>query len=213
MNSGESPANPALSPPDNDLYFRLNPPPQPPTPFHLENMRTRKGPYLQLENANPYSLSELYGVGNFGQLGDPADPDGNGGIVLCDEYKRVRSSTTGKRLGSPILYYKANISSTLHDDTSLITAGQSIYNVTDNQELIDVGIVWDPASGFVHPMASPGGTDPDGNPANWTKFYEITRDEKVSVIPRPKMVDSYILISAGYDGLYGTKDDVFNFGD
>ena len=77
---------------------------------------------------------------------------------------------------------------------------------------IDVGIVWDLAVGFVHPMAS-AGTDPDGNPADWTKFYKNTRDEKVSVIPRPKMVDSYILISAGYDGLYGTRDDVFNFGD
>jgi len=173
-------------------------------------MRTRKGPYLQLENANPYSLLELYGGGNFGQLGDSADP--NGGIVLCDEYKRVRSPTTGKKIGSPILYYRAEVSSTTHDDTSLTTARQSIYNCMDNQELIDVGIVWDPASGYVHPMAS-SGTDRDGNPVTWKKFYTITRDEKVGVIPRPKMVDSYILISAGYDGLYGTKDDVFNFGD
>jgi len=195
----------------NDLYFRCNPPPQPPTPPYLENMRTRKGPYLQLENANPYSLLELYGEGRFGNLGDTScDP--NGGIVLCDEYKRVRSSTTGKRLGSPILYYKADVSSTLHDDTSLTKARQSIYNCMDNQELIDVGIVWDPASGYVHPMAS-GGTTGDGVAADWTKFYKNTRDEKVSVIPRPKMVDSYILISAGFDGLYGTKDDVFNFGD
>jgi hypothetical protein len=27
------------------------------------------------------------------------------------------------------------------------------------------------------------------------------------------MADSYILISAGFDGEYGTSDDVFNFGD
>ncbi len=195
---------------DNVLYFRLNPPPKPPTQFYLDNMRTRKGPYLQLESANPYSLSELYGVGNFEQLGDTADP--NGGIVLCDEYKRVRSPTTGNKIGSPILYYRADVSSTTHDDTSLTTARQSIYNVMDNQELIDVGIVWDLASVYEHPMAS-SGTDRDGNPADWTKFYKNTRDEKVSVIPRPKMVDSYILISAGYDGLYGTRDDVFNFGD
>lgn len=195
----------------NDLYFRCNPPPQPPTPPYLENMRARKGPYLQLESANPYSLLDLYGAGNFGNLGDTScDP--NGGIVLCDEYKRVRSPITGKKIGSPILYYRANISSTTHDDTSLTTARQSIYNCMDNQELIDVGIVWDLASGYKHPMGSIG-TDPDGNPVDWTKFYKNTRDEKVSVIPRPKMVDSYILISAGYDGLYGTKDDVFNFGD
>ena len=193
-----------------DLYFRLNPPPSPPTQPYLENMRTRKGPFLQLESANPYSLSELYGVGLFEQLGDSADP--NGGIVLCDEYKRVRSPTTGKKLGSPILYYRADVSSTTHDDTDLTTARQSIYNVADNQELIDVGIVWDLATGYKHPMG-PSGMTSEGIAADWTKFYKNTRDEKVSVIPRPKMVDSYILISAGYDGLYGTKDDVFNFGD
>jgi hypothetical protein len=30
-------------------------------------------------------------------------------------------------------------------------------------------------------------------------------------LPRPYRRDSYILISAGYDGLYGTADDVLNF--
>jgi len=195
-----------------DLYFRLNPPPQPPTQPYLENMRARKGPFLQLESANPYSLLELYGVGNFENLGDTScDP--NGGIVLCDEYKRVRSPITGNKIGSPILYYRADVSSTTHDDTSLTTARLSIYNCRDNQELIDLGIVWDIASGYAHPMADTGTTTPDGLSPEWEIFYRMTRDEKVSVIPRPKMVDSYILISAGYDGLYGTKDDVFNFGD
>jgi type II secretory pathway pseudopilin PulG len=178
----------------NYLYFRLcNPPPTPPTPASLENMRLRKGPYLQLENANPYSLLDLFGAGNYGSLGDPTcDP--NGGIVLCDEYMRIRHTTTGKRVGSPILYYKADISSTTHDDTSVPTARLSIYNCRDNQELIDVGIAWDIASTSVHPMASAGST-PDGFPADWTIFYEMTRDEKIDATPRPKMVDSYILIS------------------
>ncbi len=194
-----------------DLYFNCNPPPTPPTPLYIENMRARKGPYLNLENANPYSLLDLYGAGNFDQLGGPTcDP--NFGIVLCDEYKRIRNTRTGKRVGSPILYYKADISSTTHDDTSVPTARLSIYNCQDNQELIDLGIAWDLASGFVHPMAD-GGTDPDGNPAEWEIFYRMTRDEKIDVTPRPKMVDSYILISAGYDGLYGTRDDIFNFGE
>ncbi len=174
-------------------------------------MRLRKGPYLNLENANPYSLLDVYGAGNFGQVGGPTcDP--NRGIVLCDEYKRIKNTTTGKRIGSPILYYKANVSSARFDDTSPTTARQSIYNCMDNQQLIDIGIAWDLGSGFEHPMAS-GGTDPDGNPASWKKFYEVVRDQKVGVMPRPKMQESYILISAGYDGLYGTRDDVFNFPD
>jgi hypothetical protein len=203
--------NAALPAPYDDLY-----PCNPPTPYtdvqYQENLRSRKGPYLQLENANPYSLLDLYGAGNFGSLGDiSCDP--NGGIVLCDEFKRIRSTTTGKRLGSPVLYYKADISSTKHDPTA---PSRSIYNSRDNQEIIDLGIAWHPASSPTtdpkHPIGS-SGNDPDGNPADWTEFYRMTRDEKVDVFPRPKMVDSYILISAGYDGLYGTRDDVFNFGD
>jgi len=201
--------NPALPAPYNELYPR-NPPTPYTAPQYLENLRSRKGPYLQLENANPYSLLDLFGAGNYGSLGNEADP--NGGIVLCDEYKRIRNTTTGKRVGSPILYYKADISSTTHDDTSATTAEQSIYYFRDNQELIDLGIAWDIASSSVHPMAS-SGTTPDGFAAEWEIFYRMTKDEKVDVIPRPKMVDSYILISAGYDGLYGTRDDVFNFGE
>jgi hypothetical protein len=30
---------------------------------------------------------------------------------------------------------------------------------------------------------------------------------------RPRMVDQFILISAGSDGIYGTADDITNFGD
>ena len=45
---------------------------------------------------------------------------------------------------------------------------------------------------------------------NPEKFYEITRDYRIS-IERPYRAHSYILISAGVDGLYGTGDDVFNF--
>ncbi|MHC4572071.1 MAG: prepilin-type N-terminal cleavage/methylation domain-containing protein [Planctomycetota bacterium] len=193
----------------NDLYFNCNRPPKPPTLPYIENMRLRRGPYLNLENANPYSLLDLYGAGNFGQVGGPTcDP--NRGIVLCDEYKRIRSTTTGKRLGSPILYYKADVSSTLFDYSSDDNARKSIYNYRDNLQLIDVGIAWDLA--FAHPIASNGMTHDNLSP-EWQKFYEIIRNEKVGVTPRPKMTDTYILISAGYDGLYGTRDDIFNFGD
>jgi hypothetical protein len=46
-------------------------------------------------------------------------------------------------------------------------------------------------------------------------FYKETWNQNVQVPGnRPYRADSYILMSAGFDGLYGTKDDVFNsFGD
>ena len=44
------------------------------------------------------------------------------------------------------------------------------------------------------------------------KFYEETWNEKVEISTgRPYRMDSYILMSAGFDGLYGTRDDIFNF--
>ena len=44
---------------------------------------------------------------------------------------------------------------------------------------------------------------------NW--FYDCTKSDKIVNPPRPYKASSYILISAGYDGEYGTADDVYNF--
>lgn len=194
--------NSALTPPYDDLY----PSPLQPEvdPVHRENLKARKGPYLSLDGANVNTLLGLYGTGSFGSLGDPADP--NGGVVLCDDYPRVRHQTLGRRVGMPILYYKADISKNLHD---IAQVALSIYDYRDNHELVDLALPWDTPHN--HPMAT-AGTTPDGDPVDPEIFYENTKDEMVTSIPRPVKSDSYILISAGFDGLYGTEDDVFNFG-
>ncbi len=44
-------------------------------------------------------------------------------------------------------------------------------------------------------------------------FYDYIRDPKIAARPWPYRPDSYILISAGADGLYGTGDDIRNFED
>ena len=43
-------------------------------------------------------------------------------------------------------------------------------------------------------------------------FYEYIRDPKIMATPWPYRPDSYILISAGADGEYGTGDDITNLG-
>ena len=188
--------NPALSPND-DLY---------PEPFnpdtdsdHRKNLRTRKGPYLKLEGANVYPLVDLYGKGNT----SPFDPCS---VVLCDEYPRTRNQITGKRVGMPILYYRANTSRLKHNYAD---REESIYNSDDNQDLVDLGLPWDIGGGS-HPIASTG-TTPDGDSADPAIFYVMTRDKNISATARPCRADSYILISAGFDSLYGTRDDIFNF--
>ncbi len=165
-----------------------------------DNLKARKGPYLQLEKANTYRLWHLYG----GRTGVFSEDNGPYLFVLCDEYTRVRNQNTGGKIGMPILYYKANTSNTIHDPTGSYPTGPDddngyIYNYWDNQELVNLGLPWDTTG--THPLAA----DP-------AKFYEITRDDRIDIATgRPYRPDSYILISAGFDGLYGTDDDVFNF--
>ena len=162
-----------------DLY-PVNPP--------EDNLKARKEPYLQLEHANAYELQDLYA----NTAGFKKDS-----IVLCDVYTRVRSRGTGKRVGMPVLYYKADTSKTAHsldnpDDPN------NIYNYRDNHTLLGLGVPWDPNE--KHPLFT-----------NPKIFYEMTKNKKVKTKSSPHRADSFILISAGYDGLYGTKDDIVNF--
>ena len=162
------------------------------------NLRARRGPYLQLENANTYRLWHLYG----GNTGAFSGDKGEYLFVLCDVYNRVKNQDTGKKIGMPILYYRADTSNTKHDPNGPFPiAGDDkdyIYNYLDNDELVKLKKPWD---GSDHPL--------EGEPE---RFYEITRDERIDIdTGRPCRPDSYILISAGFDGEYGTDDDVFNF--
>jgi len=156
--------------------------------------------YLQLENANAYKLKCLYGN---------APPPLRELHVLCDEYSKVTYNNpdladrmNGKRVGMPVLYYKANASNTGHSKTEA-DQGRSTYDYRDNHMLVGFGMPWM--------------TPPPPNPASTHKlfqnpdlFYQKTVNEKVT-ISRPHRADSYILFSAGYDGDYGTDDDIFNF--
>ncbi len=44
-------------------------------------------------------------------------------------------------------------------------------------------------------------------------FYEAIRDKKATAVAKPYNESTYILMSAGWDGMYGTRDDVYNFAD
>ncbi len=166
----------------------------PPAPLP-GNLSARKGPYLQPENANAYQIGDIYGSRTGSFLADT--------FVLCDVYERQMES--GNKTGMPILYYKANTAYNLHDETlgmSKLDNAGNIYNYLDNQGLVALGKPWGSAQG-------PHALDPDGGIP--TRFYQNTRSDKISTASRPFRADSYILISAGWDGDYGTADDICNF--
>jgi hypothetical protein len=107
--------------------------------------------------------------------------------VLCDTYIHKRPS--GKKTGMPILYYRADQLGHAHQ------AGDpnNIFNCMDNHALLALGVPGDPNK--VHPLIDP------------ERFYLNTANPE----GQPYRSDSFILISAGWDGLYGTADDIYNF--
>ncbi len=165
----------------------------------IADTSARKGPYLPIENANAYRLQDIYGETGTG----PFEP---GHFVLCDVFGRVTHRGTGKRIGMPILYYKANTANTMHDDANPENP-DNIYDYHDNQDLLMLGKPWDPPidGGVPHKLARE-----EGRPAG-ERFYMNTLNEQVTTRPRPYRADTYILISAGNDGEYGTADDICNF--
>ena len=211
---------------DKDSGIQLYPvAPSPITAAYAENLKSRKGPYLPLENANAYKLKYLYGAGNTGALYQER-------FVLCDVYGNVTlkpDSTEAKKVsgkaGMPILYYKANVAGIVHpvkisgvldNGVALPTTddpnSMCFYNHWNNEDLVALGMPWAPT--MAHPMAA-GGSDLRGITATPYNFYNRIWDSKIynatTLIYRPYRSDSYILMSAGFDGEYGTADDIFNF--
>jgi hypothetical protein len=158
-----------------------------PVDLRNRNLKARKGPFLQAENANAWRLVDIYGKGNTGPLLETT-------FVLCDTYTRVRPS--GEKTGMPILYYRANPSGIAHDVVNPDNP-QNTYRYQDNQALLALGV---PGQlGATHPLADP------------KRFYLNTQDYRTPSRPARDRRDSFILISAGADGLYGTADDICNF--
>jgi prepilin-type N-terminal cleavage/methylation domain-containing protein len=153
----------------------------------------RRGPYLELATFDAFRLGNI-SIRYSGLFFDTG-PLAPNTFVLCDvfgEKKIMLSNGKTIRAGAPILYYRAN--------TSAKTI-REIYNVQDNDALVQVK---QQADNKEHPLTRPGGP--------FQYFYEYIRDPKIIARPWPYRPDSYILISAGADGLYGTGDDIRNFG-
>jgi hypothetical protein len=170
-----------------------------PAALRENNLRARKGPFLQAENANAYQMQDIYGTNIGPFLGTT--------FVLCDVYSRQMQS--GKKTGMPVLYYKADTANSYHDPnlaaamTPMDSRG-NIYSFLDNQELVKLGKAWQAggtSSGVSnnHKMMDP------------IRFYQNTRIDQITTTQRPQRADTFILISAGWDGEYGTADDICNY--
>jgi prepilin-type N-terminal cleavage/methylation domain-containing protein len=168
----------------------------PPPPIPTQNLDERRGPYLELATTSAFKLGDLYGAALASTQLPPST------FVICDSYgvkKVTLASGETVKAGTPILYYRANTASKTIDPAVL--PHLRIYSIMDNVPL--TAQLTSIADGQGHEL---------GDPANPQLFYDFIRDPKVEARPWPYRPDSYLLISAGADGLYGTKDDICNFG-
>ncbi|HPD31207.1 MAG TPA: type II secretion system protein [Phycisphaerae bacterium] len=126
----------------------------------------------------------------------------------------------------PILYYRANPAGTLiagvQTALSPGAAGLGIYDLYDNFTF--TGVVnpvdnqfgprlnrpqgLDFGAGRIHPLGQLG--NPLNPGATLRTFSYMIWDSNVLALPRPQRPDTFILISAGPDHLYGTPDDIGN---
>ena len=180
-----------------------------------ENIKKRKT-YLQLENANATQIRDIWGLANV-QSYSAFEPNS---IVLCDVYSKATNETTGRKIGMPVLYYKADPTKTAFPSNADLTGNCQTYNYDpyiydyrDNGGLVFIPLPWN--TSWYHPMAcfpGSGGKTSAGVPPDPRIFYQKISNKKMpSSNPWPYRADTFILMSAGYDGEYGTGDDIFNF--
>jgi len=168
-----------------------------------QNVEEREGPFIELENANAYKLGDIYADI---QAFDPL----NVNYVLCDVYAEKRTlavNQTSRKTGMPILYYRArteNFEQVYNNAAPGLTDGidDDIYYYHDNENLLLLGAPDDGTQ--IHPIA-------DGVGDDWQDFENMILNPEITTINRPYRAGSYILISAGKDGRYGTADDITNF--
>ena len=160
-----------------------------------ENIQART-PFMELEKANGYKMSDVYGIdGLISSATSNFDP---ASVVLCDEYGKKRSG--GKKTGMPVLYWRANTTGMDQDNeaTAVGAVRDDIYEYADNEEIL---------------LSAPAGTDATAQAMLVGIDFDkaILNPDVPAGLLRPYRASSYILISAGKDGYYGTADDITNF--
>ncbi len=195
----------------------------PPQPALAASLRERNK-YTDAENIKAYRLQDVYNwtITSGASFYTPsavfqATADDTPNAVIGDVFQRADikgtrcPSRAGQKVGMPVLYYKADPAKLAHDALTCPAVGipnQNIYNFDDNYAITALGCPWESARATEHPMSltcsMPGTPGP-------LLFYQAITNDKVTSTPRPHNEDGYILFSAGWDGLYGTQDDVYNF--
>jgi len=166
-----------------------------------EAKRPRVGPFCS--DAMTKDLSSVANMEQAGLVKNPAAHPLSGSVEMTlpffvDAFK------------NPILYYRARRSASF-----MVTdpgAKIGVYDHRDNQFLTGtgggVGVHFNSKSG--HLINGTSAPDATGSPAP-IGFSRYILDDKVTARPTPVMRETFLLISPGYDGIYGNSDDITNW--
>jgi len=183
-----------------------------------DTLALRQDPYVPAETANAFQLGNSGTT--FGLFSSPPASWDALSLVLCDTFGKtliqLRNGQT-KRAGAPLLYFRANpLAKTIRGNAQNLE--DLTYNFNDNAAFVQMRAAQ--RKDAVRPLAevvnqvSPAdffyGLDDPAN--NVTGALGYIQDPTGTIRAKAYNPDSYLLISAGEDGIYGTPDDICNFG-
>lgn len=185
----------------------------------------RKGPYFELKHSDLMMPDDMWGslTGGAGSLQATECP------VLTDVFTFNKvTDTNGEniKIGSPVLYFKAEPTKRFRVDHTRravtnptpVDYNKWVYDLDDNIDILNLnwlredGIAGDTTHYSIDPDSSEK-ADPGNGTMESQYFYEFItqREDTDRDFFKSYNKDTYILLSAGWDGIFGTKDDVGNF--
>jgi len=187
-----------------------------------KSVNRRKPLYIEMKDDGAYALEDVYGAGNIGNIFSPAAMGGRRAPVMTDIFRRNTvklSSGQSVKMGTPILYFLADASTKkFMGSDPMSNHANWIYNYEDNREIIELGTVQDQTQRHQFDQrvtVTEGGASMSGMAYFYKKlmnpqFHNVDAGGN-PISDKPFNANKFILMSAGWDGVFGTRDDVTNF--
>ena len=204
-----------------------------------EPWHPRSGPYVDLAKVRVTSYVRN-GVGNAASNGFPVPAEeearrqSSGNVKNANYTRQYPMFLDG--YGFPILYWRADAAGTELATAKVGGGGgqlnqanrRGVYEWGDNQPLLNTATNLSPGQGgntlspgalVLRPNPNPhvgwagipSNADPKAVPDPLRGFPKYIRNDDVKARFWPHNPDSYLLVSPGDDGVYGTADDIANF--
>jgi len=176
----------------------------------VDTSKQRKPEYLELKHSGLYRLDQLW----------IATPGIEPTPVITDVFARNKVDGVDEKVGMPILYFKADPTASFRTKNPVANNDTDYkkwtYNFRDNLPLLELPWLRNTAEGpdglsFLDGKRGHYKDPQDDAKSNAQYFYELVTARQDGSFYKPHNQSTFLLISAGYDGIYGTKDDLTNF--